>query len=367
MKKLSIFLVIAIFIMSIVPAYCMGYVVWQREFNSGVDNEVAYGVTVDRNNNVIIVGYDPPYIVKYDSNGNKLWNQELSSNDLVTVATDSSNNIIVGGSGGISKFGPNGGTALWYDTPGSVQDIAVDSNDNIIVLLSNKLYKYKPVGEVVWESEYFTNFTGLSVAVDSNNNIVVAGYEEDSDRSFKVNKFDSNGQLIWSKTYGTTNDGLTEYAYGVTVDQNGNIVATGVSNNEIIIIKYSSSGSQLWVKKYKEGNYNTSGLGVVTDKNGNIFIASFFSDNLSQDNWLVLKYDSNGNFGWKSINPGGYKGSASDITADSNNNIIATGAGWKDSPTYTDFFNTVKYQAEMKKKSLPIAKILEILKLNKNK
>jgi hypothetical protein len=345
----------------------MGDVIWQKEFDTGESNEVAYGVAVDSSNNIIIVGYDDATIVKYDPNGNKLWNQEVSSNQLVTVATDSSNNIIVGGSGGISKFGTNGGTAIWYDTPGSVQDIAVDSNDNIIVILSDKLYKYKPVGEFVWAPKNFNNFKGVSVAVDSNNNIIVAGYEEGSDTSFKVVKFDSNGELIWSKTYGTTNDGLYEQAYGVTVDPNDNIIATGFSGNDMITIKYSSSGSQLWTKKYKEGNYDTIGQGIVTDSNENIFVASFFSDDLNQDNWLVLKYDSNGNLGWKSVNPGGFKGSAYDITADSNNNIIATGYGWKESPTYKDFFNTVKYKAEMKKKSLPIAKILEILKLNKNK
>lgn len=365
MKKLAVFLITAIFMISIVPGYCMGDVIWQRGFDTGEENEVANGVAVDTANNVIIVGYDPGTIVKYDSNGNKLWDQATISSP-VTVGVDSSNNIIVGGGGGIAKYGQNGGTELWSDDPGSVQDIAVDSNNNIIVILSDTLRKYYPAGGLIWETNF--DLIGLSVAVDSNNNIIVAGYEEDSDRSLKVVKFDSNGQLIWSKTYGTTNDGLNEFAYGITVDPNGNIIATGVSGNDMITIKYSSGGSQLWVKTYKEGNYNTRGLGIVTDSNGNIFVASFFSDDLNQDNWLVLKYDSNGNLGWKSVNPGGFKGSASDITADSDNNIIATGAGWTGTgDDYNDFFNTVKYQAEPKKKSLPIEFILKILQKNKNK
>lgn len=365
MKKLAVFLITAMFMISIVPAYCMGDVIWQREFDTSEEYEVAYGVAVDTANNVIIVGYDPGTILKYDSNGNKLWDQATISSP-VTVGVDSSNNIIVGGGGGIAKYGQNGGTELWSDDPGSVQDIAVDSNNNIIVILSDTLRKYYPAGGLIWETNF--DLIGLSVAVDSNNNIIVAGYEQDSDRSLKVVKFDSNGQLIWSKTYGTTNDGLNEFAYGVTVDPNGNIIATGVSGNDMITIKYSSGGSQLWAKTYKEGNYATRGLGVVTDSNGNIFVASFFSDDLNQDNWLVLKYDSNGNLGWKSVNPGGFKGSASDITADSNNNIIATGAGWTGTgDDYNDFFNTLKYQAEPKKKSLPIEFILKILQKNKNK
>ena len=72
MKKIAVFLITAIFMISIVPGYCMGDVIWQRGFDTGEENEVANGVAVDTANNVIIVGYDPGTIVKYDSNGNKL-------------------------------------------------------------------------------------------------------------------------------------------------------------------------------------------------------------------------------------------------------------------------------------------------------
>ncbi|KYC45291.1 MAG: Beta-propeller repeat protein [Candidatus Methanofastidiosum methylothiophilum] len=363
MKKLTVILIAAMFIVSIAPAYCMGDVIWQREFNYG-GNEAAYGVAVDTSNNVIVVGYGSNNtIVKYDSNGNKLRDQDVASNLLVTVATDSNNNIIVGGSGGISKFGPNLGTALWYDTPGSVQDIAVDSNNNIIVILSDKLYKYNPVGEFVWAPKDFTNLTGLSVAVDSNNNIIVAGYES-SNNPLKVVKFDSNGNVLWAKTYDV--DGVTDFAYGVAVDPNNNIIATGVSGDEILTIKYSSAGSQLWVKTYKEGTIDSVGHSVSTDSLGNIFVAGSFSTS-SDDNWIVIKYDSNGTFGWKSVNPGISSGYGYDITTDSNNNVVAAGYGEQDSPSYTDFFYTVKYQAEPKKKSLPIEFILKILQKNKNK
>jgi hypothetical protein len=365
MKKFAVFLIAAMFMISIAPAYCTGgSVIWYREFNYG-GNETAYGVAVDAANNVIVVGYGSNNtMVKYDSNGNKLWDQDVSSNLLVTVATDSSNNIFVGGSGGIAKFGPNGGVALASVNPGSVQDIAVDSNNNVVVITgANNIYKYNsnlnllagPIGSTI---------NPLSVAVDTNNNIIVAGYQG-SNNPFAVAKFDTNGNLLWANTYDVV--GVNDYAYGVTVDPNNNIIATGVSGNEVITIKYSSSGSQLWAKTYKEGTYYTIGHSVVADSNGNIFVAGYFFNPPGYGNWLVIKYDSNGNFGWKNINPGDNRGYAYDITTDSNNNVVAAGYGEKDSPTYTDFFYTVKYQAEPKKKSLPIDFILKILQKNKNK
>jgi hypothetical protein len=363
MKKLAVFLIAAMFMISIVPAYCMEDVIWQREFDND-SNEGAFGVAVDTTNNVIVVGYgaNKNTIVKYDSNGNKLWDQDVSSNLLVTVATDSSNNIFVGGSGGIVKFGPNGGTALASTSPGSVQDITVDSNNNVVAITgAGNIYKYNS-NLILFGPPILATINPHSVAVDSNNNIIVAGY---GTNNLKVVKFDSNGNLLWTKTYDV--DGVTDLAYGVAVDSNDNILATGFSGDEIITIKYSSTGSQLWAKTYKEGTYRTIGRSVAADNNGNIFVAGYFFNPPGYGNWLVIKYDSNGNFGSKSVNTGDSRGYALDITTDSNNNIVATGSGEKDSPVYSDYFLTVKYQAEPKKKSLPIEFILKILQKNKNK
>lgn len=371
MKKLTVFLITAILMASIIPAYCMGGdVIWQKELDTGDENEASLGITADSNKNVIIVGYDSEAIVKYDKNGNKLWDQSTIS-DPKSVAVDSSNNIFVGGSGGIAKYGQNGGAPLNSATPGSVEDIAVDSNNNVVAILYDNIYKYDSNLNLL--SGFPVDISGIiyatSVAVDSKNNIIVSGFEGFSNNPFKVVKFDSNGNQLWTKTYDVV--GVNDQANGVTVDSNNNIIATGYTNDgdDMLTIKYSSNGNQLWAKTYKEGAYDTLGVAVVADINGNIFVASYFSDDLNQDNWLVLKYDSNGNIGWKSVNPGDFKGTVYDIAVDSENNILATGLGWQGSgDDYNDYFYTVKYQGEPKKnKSLPIDFILKILKKNKNK
>ncbi|MCZ2442986.1 MAG: hypothetical protein LC101_04335 [Flavobacteriales bacterium] len=96
-----------------------------------------------------------------------------------------------------------------------------------ILSLSNV---YGADGDLIWERRYdnLRIDVGYSVAVDSNNNVIVTGKSQSTSSPFNhcyyTIKYDSNGNLIWGKRFGNFN---SNRAYGVAVDSNNNIIVTG--------------------------------------------------------------------------------------------------------------------------------------------
>jgi len=379
MRKLAVFLITAILMASIVPAYCMDGVIWEKTYDIERSTyEYGAGITTDNSDNVIVGGVGSEgALIKYGPSGNVLWdigNNVFTLTNIYDVATDSSGNIIFGGSGVFGKMGPNGLPVIWgISTDGSIESVAVDSNDNVLAINSGYiLWKTDTNGNIL--PEFPKSFVGIisepHVSVDSKNNIILTGYLDDTVRSIITLKLAPNGALIWQKIYEPSGNG--GQGRDVTVDPDDNIVVTGYYNNDIITIKYDSNGNLIWAKTFSVAPKDSLGDGVATDSNGNIFVAGtfdYFNTEKSADypRWIILKYDSNGNLVWTKINSSVDYSYANAITVDSENNIIATGTINVENPSYKEFIYTVKYQGEQKKKGLPIEFILKILKNNKNK
>ncbi len=380
MKKLAVFLIMAMFMASVVPAYCIDGVIWEKTYDiEGSDSEEGRGIATDSSNNVIVGGADSEgALIKYGPGGNVLWdysNIVLTLSNMYDVATDSNNNIIYGGNKVFGKMGPNGLPVIWStNTSGSIESVAVDSNDNVLAINSERnLWKTDTNGIIL---SGFPKYLGsiLSdphVSVDSKGNIILAGYTGDALRSIKTAKLDPNGTLIWEKVY----EPLVGNGQGfdVTVDSDDNIVVTGTYNDDIITLKYDPNGNLIWAKTFSVRPKDSFGHGVATDSNGNIFVAGtfdYFNTEAGADypRWIVLKYDRNGNLVSTKINSSVAYSYAYGITVDSENNVIATGViSVKPNPDFKSLIYTVKYQGEQKKKSLPIEFILKILQKNKNK
>ncbi len=141
---------------------------------------------------------------------------------------------------------------------------------------------------------------GNSVAVDGAGNIYVSGGFASPVINFGsvplINsgifnmylvKYDSGGNLVWSKKSGGSG---TDDGYDVTTDVSGNIFVTGyftspslifgpstLTNSglaDVFIVKYNSSGSEIWAKS--AGDLNDD-LGIaVTSYAADVYIAGYF-------------------------------------------------------------------------------------------
>ncbi|MBD3353139.1 MAG: hypothetical protein GF364_16780 [Candidatus Lokiarchaeota archaeon] len=155
---------------------------------------------------------------------------------------------------------------------------------------------------------YATGYSRVSLAI--------------GDNAF-LTKFDTNGDLIWNKTYGDSNDEVQ--GQGVVVDSNGNIYVVGTEGEDLILLKYSSAGGLLWAKNWGETDRTERCWDVVLDANNNLYVAGEVYISGSSYQALLVKFDSSGSFQWERIWGGSLEDYGYGVVLDSNNNIFLTG------------------------------------------
>ncbi len=208
-----------------------------------------------------------------------------------------------------------------------------------------------------------------SIATDSEGNVVVAGYYQanadfdpgpDSELLSSVGmndayalKLNAAGDFIWAKGTGGFGNEIT---YGVTVDDEDNIISIGTfegevdfdpgagvynltshGNLDVFIQKLDADGNFLWARSIG-GSELDMGNSIVTDADGNIYMSGFYGDlvdfdpgpgvvNLSGggESPYVLKLDASGDFVWAVSTQGGGSGRGYALDLDSDNNVVLTG------------------------------------------
>ena len=129
------------------------------------------------------------------------------------------------------------------------------------------------------------------------------------------------------------------------LDQNDNVLVTGQSgdHNRIITKKYDTNGNLIWERTYSISGYGVAATWLSIDNSGNLIVTGYphnFSSNPIESGLLTLKYDNNGNLLWDKLIQGTWAFAVRSIV-DQSGNIYVTGRAWQYTATY-DFF-TVKY------------------------
>ncbi len=219
----------------------------------------------------------------------------LSSAKLASTAMDSLGNVYCFGliTTGLMLFKYNSAGTIQYQkriviangTEGT--GIFIDSADNLYLtgkiaiagVYSALVMKCDLNGSVIWQ-KLLSNASsfdawGQAITADSSGNVYITGtMRVGTDNNIITAKYNSSGALQWQRTLGTTFG--NELGYGIVVDSSGNVIVTGTtinaSYNELIALKYNSSGVLQWQRKIDQTGYNLIGYNVKLDASNNIII-----------------------------------------------------------------------------------------------
>jgi hypothetical protein len=223
--------------MVIVKCNSSGTVQWQRTLGDGTNQALGCGIAVDSSGNVYITGAVSTSLIlaKFDSSGTLLWQRQIAAGTntiynrgLNSVVIDSAGNVYAGGQVNSSydrallvKYNSSG-TIQWQTQLSTTQNTNVfqslhmDSTNSYIYCVgqasnsqSNDMMvaKYNTSGTFQWARKLgATNVTdvGARGAVDSSDNVYLAGYYTSGNDYQAVYKVDSSGSLVWSRTVAKT-------------------------------------------------------------------------------------------------------------------------------------------------------------------
>lgn len=285
-------------------------------------------------------GADDIFVTKIAADGHRLWAKRIGANDIEaadSVAIDKEGNIYLTGvfrstvmfgeqeltAVGdsdifVTKLTPDG-DFLWTRGFGAIgQDfgrhIDVDSKGNVVLLAEISLQvgfggedlttngnrdialvKLSPEGQHIWSKSMGSSYDdfGIRFDIDPADNILMTGSYEDSINfggedlkamrrsDMYVAKFDTNGEHVWSKTFGGKDK---DWGNSIASDVHGNSYVTGWfwyevdfgehkvksrGKEDVFLLKLSPAGDVLWAKSF--GNTSRDmGKAVAVDAEGGV-------------------------------------------------------------------------------------------------
>lgn len=206
----------------------------------------AHSMAVSAAGNVYVGGYAfntdyNGYIVKYDSNGNELWNypkptdfgfaQSLTLAGNGDVLAINSSNLIRINAAGVEQW-----TSL--DSGYYAQPAILEAADGNIYTLTYEGYLYHlrqftSTGTLEWEYDDFAEYLAFGdysvmLASDAQSNVYAAGINStDTSYSTAVGKFSPQGQLLWLQKFDNSEAHFYD-VYNILLLPSGNLALSGV-------------------------------------------------------------------------------------------------------------------------------------------
>ncbi len=201
-----------------------GNLLWTRQPGTW-DIDKSDGVSADGLGNVYITGYTradlagphvgsrDAFLIKYDSDGDVLWSEQLG-----TLFADRSFGVSADGLGNVYICG---------ETQGDLGDGEWSIFDDAFVA------KYDEAGNLLWTQELGTPDwdSSFAVSADGLGNVYISGWTDGDldgpnagDGDAFVAKYDGTGNLLWTRQFGTLD---RDQSWGVSADGLGNVYVSG--------------------------------------------------------------------------------------------------------------------------------------------
>jgi len=205
-----------------------------------------------------------------------------------------------------------------YTTPNDrAQGITVDSSGNVYVCgyayissgqTVQSISKYNTSGTIQWQrtltDSYFTHQdAAYGIAVDNSGNVYVCGYGTNSSGTAvqSISKWNNSGTIQWQNTLTDSYTTPSDSAQGITVDSSGNVYVCGYGNNSLgytvqSISKWNTSGTIQWQRTLTD-TYTTPddiAQGIAVDSSGNVYVCGYGSNSSGKTVQFIAKLPSDG-------------------------------------------------------------------------
>lgn len=282
-----------------------GSLLWSRTFGNLMEHEELNDMTIDTDNNIILVGegtfegdlFPTAVTIKYDTNGNLLWTDYRVITNTVTeaffVATNANNDVLtLWSSSGISHLTKLDAVGAHQWTINlSLFNLAQTAEKTILINDNNEIY-------VLGNRFFPTSFTDIV-----------------------IHKYDTDGNLLWNDTF-NSGTGIHDNIQTCGLDPTGDIIILGDAGLEYTVLKYNEAGEQIW-SYISSVETNPSPENLSIDTEGDIYVC--VSDGV--EGTIKKHQNSNGSvlLGYTYLNTAYSHTDIEHLAVDSANKLIASG------------------------------------------
>jgi uncharacterized repeat protein (TIGR01451 family) len=325
-------------------------IVWKKAFG-GSGSEGAHAIKQTSDNGFIIAGYTSSNDgdVSGNNGGRDFWLLKLDSNGSIswqTAAGGSSNEVAYS----VEQTSDGGYIAMGY-TVSTAGDVAGNHGETDIWVV-----KFDESGSIAWQNCLggSSSEEGYEVRQTEDEGYVIVGGSQSNDgdlssnygsSDFWVVKLNVDGQIIWEKNYGGSNNDM---ARSVDLTDDGGFLICGISSSSNGDISSSNGARDYWVLSLDEngdirwekalgGTGNDLCYSISNTEDGGAIVAGFstslngiISGNHGDSDFWILELDNNGNVNWQQMLGGSSTDDPKSVKRTADGGFIVAGYSYSD-------------------------------------